>query len=182
LIPHDGAFRESALAKRRTIDQNYAHGAVTIGKQILSNDTRIPMRAENVREGMELGPIFYVIGADQIESFARALSNRNPLFTSDSPMDAQLAPPTMRLNDYALLIAHHFRGGSGGVHAKHRAEFHEPARAGQTIKATGRIARTWRRRGKFYFELEYEMRDAESGTLLTRQSITSVLLRDGKMQ
>ncbi len=182
MIPQDGAFRESALAKRRTIDQNYAHDAATIGKRILSNDTRIPMRAENVREGMELGPIFYVVGTDQIDGFTRALSNSNPLFTADSPVGAQLAPPTMRLNDYALLIAHHFRGGSGGVHAKHRAEFHEPAHAGQTIKAAGRIARIWRKRGKFYFELEYEMCDAESGTLLTRQSITSVLLRDGKMQ
>ena len=94
----------------------------------------------------------------------------------------QLAPPTMRLNDYALLIAEHFRGGSGGVHAKHKCELFEPMRVGQAIKATGRIARTYRKRGKFYFELEYEARDAVSDTLLTRQTITSVLLQKGEMQ
>ncbi|HLX37930.1 MAG TPA: MaoC family dehydratase N-terminal domain-containing protein [Candidatus Binataceae bacterium] len=139
-------------------------------------EKRVLMCPENVHEGMRLGPIFYVVTAEQIDRFARATSNDNPLFTRD-----RIALPTMRLQDYALLIAKHFYGGSGGVHAKHWNEFHAPMRAGRTIKSEGRITKTERKRGKFYFELEYESRDAETGELLMRQAITSVLLVEGKI-
>ena len=86
----------------------------------------------------------------------------------------------MRLQDYALLIAAHFYGGSGGVHAKHWTEFHAPMRANQSVKTTGHIIRVERKRGKFYFDLEYESRDAATDELLVRQAITSVLLVEGK--
>lgn len=148
----------------------------------MSTDNRILMCPENLREGMKLGPIFYVVSADQVNRFTRALRTNNPLFTDESPAGAQLAPPTMRLNDYALLIAEHFRGGSGGVHARHRCDLLEPLQVGQSIKASGRIARVYRQRGKFYFELEYEARDAQSDRLLMRQAITSVLLERGEMR
>ncbi|MFI5351975.1 MAG: MaoC family dehydratase N-terminal domain-containing protein [Candidatus Binatales bacterium] len=147
----------------------------------MSEDHRILMCAENLHEGMALGPIHYVVSGEQVNAFAAALKSGNPMFT-DAASGGQLAPPTMRLNDYALLIAEHFRGGSGGVHAKHKCELFEPMRVGQAIKATGRITRTYHKRGKFYFELEYEARDAVSDTLLTRQMITSVLLQKGEMQ
>lgn len=148
----------------------------------MSEDHRLLMCPENLHEGMELGPIHYVVTQKQISAFARALGSHNPLFAPDSPLGAQLAPPTMRLNDYALLIAAHFRGGSGGVHAKHRCELFEPMRVGQAVKATGKITRTYRKRGKFYFELEYQARDAASDRLLTRQTIISVLLQGGEMR
>lgn len=137
------------------------------------------MRAEKLREGMRLGPIHYVVGAEQVDAFANSLRSDNPLYRGESA----IAPPTMRLNDYALLIAEHFKGGRGGVHAKHRCEFLAPMRVGQPVTAEGRIARTWRKRGKFYFEFEYESRDAETGDVLVRQTITSVLLDDeGEMR
>ena len=134
------------------------------------------MRPENVHAGMRLGPVSYVVKAEQIDAFARGTSTTNPLYLSD-----RIAPPTMRLQDYALLIAKHFYGGSGGVHARHWNEFHAPMRAGQKVKTEGRITRTEHKRGKFYFELEYESRDAETGELLMRQAITSVLLVEGKI-
>ena len=139
-------------------------------------ETRLLMCPENVHEGMKLGPIFYIVKPEQIEAFARGTSSTNPLFTRD-----HVAPPTMRLADYALLIAKHFYGGSGGVHAKHWSEFYAPMRAHQTVKTEGRITRVARKRGKFYFELEYESRDATTDELLVRQAITSVLLVEGKI-
>jgi N-terminal half of MaoC dehydratase len=134
------------------------------------------MCPENVHQGMKLGPIFYVVTPEQIEKFARATASANPHFVHE-----QIAPPTMRLQDYALLIAEHFYGGSGGVHAKHWNEFYAPMRAGQTVKSEGRITKTEHKRGKFYFELEYESRDADTSELLMRQAITSVLLVEGKI-
>jgi hypothetical protein len=144
----------------------------------MSEDKRIPMKAENLHEGVRLGPLFYVVSAEQIKKFRAALKDSGASASDESTM-----PPTMRLNDYALLIASRFKGGKGGVHAKHWCEFHEPLRAGQSIRVEGTVTATFRKRGKFYFTLEYEQRDAESGALLMRQAITSVLLNEkGEMQ
>jgi hypothetical protein len=54
-------------------------------------------------------------------------------------------------------------------------------RANQPVKTEGRITWVERKRGKFYFELEYESRDAVTDELLMRQAITSVLLQEGKI-
>jgi acyl dehydratase len=141
-------------------------------------DVRVPMRAENVRVGQTLGPLFYIVDAAQIAKFRTALDDANALFDPAGASSAALAPPTMRLQDYALLLASHFKGGRGGVHAKHRFEFIEPMRTGQAIRVEGRITSAERRRGKFYFTLDFEQSDAESGRTLCRQAITSVLLDD----
>ena len=148
----------------------------------VSEDTRLLMCEENLKAGMRLGPIFYTVPAQQVDSFTHALDDHNPLFASSAPGGAPLAPPTMRLLDYALLIAAHFRGGSGGVHAKQRMELIEPMRVGQSVRVDGTVTETYRKRGKVYFVLEYEQRDAESSQLLVRQEITAVLLKGGGMQ
>ncbi len=148
----------------------------------MPDDERMLMCPENLREGMKLGPIWYIVMPEQIESFAHATGASNPIYTRNSPAGAQIAPLTMRLQDYALLVAKHFRGGSGGVHARHRSEFFAPMRAEQAVRSEGQIVKIWRKRGKFYFELEYESRDAVSEELLVRQAITAVLLHEGRME
>jgi hypothetical protein len=152
------------------------------GLRAMAPDERLLMCPENLHEGMTLGPIFYIVMPEQIDAFARATGSDNPLYTRASPACGQIAPPTMRLQDYALLIAAHFRGGSGGVHAKHRSEFHAPMRAEQAVRTEGFIKQTWRKHGRFYFELEYESRDAVTEELLVRHAITAVLLHEGRME
>jgi hypothetical protein len=146
-------------------------------------DTRLPMCPENLHEGMRLGPIHYVVSPEQAGAFASAVhaTNRDFIASADNP--EALVSPTMRLQDYALLIATRLKGGKGGVHAKHWCEFHQPMRVGQAVKTEGRITAAYRKRGKFYFTLEYESRDAVTDELLVRQAITSVLLNDkGEMR
>jgi hypothetical protein len=141
------------------------------------------MCSENLHEGMRLGPIHYVVGDERARAFSEAVKATNPAFIPSASNPDAVVSPTMRLQDYALLIATHLKGGRGGVHAKHWCEFHEPMRVGQTVKTEGRITATYRKRGKFYFTLEYESRDAVTDRLLVRQAITSVLLNDhGEMQ
>jgi len=143
-----------------------------MARQPAGKDQRVEMRAENLHQGMRLGPVFYVVESQQISAFSAALHTANPLYQGDLPV----APPTMRLNDYALLIAQHFKGGKGGVHARQRGELFEPLRAGQAVRVDGTVTATERKRGKFYFALEYETRDATDNRLLVRQAITSVLI------
>ena len=141
------------------------------------------MCPENLHEGMRLGPIHYVVTPEQARAFSDAVDATNPDFIVDERNPNAIVSPTMRLQDYALLIATHLKGGKGGVHAKHWCEFHEPMRVGQSVKVEGTITATYRKRGKFYFTLEYESRDAVTDQLLVRQAITSVLLNDkGEMQ
>ena len=141
------------------------------------------MCPENLYEGMHLGPINYVVTPERARAFSDAVKAANPEFIPTAQNPYAIVSPTMRLQDYALLIATHLKGGKGGVHAKHWCEFHEPMRVGQAVKVEGTITATYRKRGKFYFTLEYESRDAVSDQLLVRQAITSVLLNDkGEMQ
>jgi hypothetical protein len=149
----------------------------------MSEDQRLPMCPENLHEGMRLGPISYVITAERARAFADAVKASSPEFIVSANNRDAIVSPTMRLADYALLIAKHLKGGKGGVHAKHWCEFHEPMRVGQAVKVEGRITATYRKRGKFYFTLEYESRDEATNQLLVRQAITSVLLNDaGEMR
>jgi len=144
----------------------------------MNEDLRLPMCPENLHEGMRLGPIQYVVTAERARAFSDAVKATNPEFIVDERNPNAIVSPTMRLQDYALLIATHLKGGKGGVHAKHWCEFHEPMRVGQAVKVEGSISATYRKRGKFYFTLEYESRDAVTDQLLVRQAITSVLLND----
>jgi len=149
----------------------------------MSEDLRLPMCPENLHEGMRLGPIHYVVTPERARAFSNAVKATTLAFIPSAQNPEALVSPTMRLQDYALLIATHLKGGKGGVHAKHWCEFHEPMRVGQSVKTVGRITATYRKRGKFYFTLEYESRDAVTDQLLVRQAITSVLLNDkGEMQ
>jgi len=149
----------------------------------MSEDGRLLMCPENLHEGMRLGPIHYVVMPEQARALANAIGAQNREFIPDANIGEAIVSPTMRLQDYALLIANHLKGGKGGVHAKHWCEFHEPMRVGQAVKVEGTITATYRKRGKFYFTLEYESRDAVTDQLLVRQAITSVLLNDqGQMQ
>jgi hypothetical protein len=149
----------------------------------MDEDTRLLMCPENLREGMRLGPIHYVITSERTRTFADAVKVASPEFVVSEDNPDAIVSPTMRLPDYALLISTQFKGGKGGVHAKHWCEFHEPMRVGQAVRAEGTITATFRKRGKFYFTLEYEARDAATDQLLMRQAITSVLLNDkGEMQ
>jgi hypothetical protein len=132
---------------------------------------------------MRLGPIHYVVTPERARAFSMAVNATSPDFIVDEANPNAIVSPTMRLQDYALLIATRLKGGKGGVHAKHWCEFHEPMRVGQSVKVEGRISATYRKRGKFYFTLEYESRDAATDQLLVRQAITSILLNDkGEMQ
>ena len=141
------------------------------------------MCPENLHEGMRLGPIHYVVTAERARAFSDAVKAANPDFIPTAQNPNAIVSPTMRLQDYALLIATHLKGGKGGVHAKHWCEFHEPMRVGHAVKVEGTITATYRKRGKFYFTLEYESRDALTDQLLLRQAITSVLLNDqGEMR
>ncbi len=149
----------------------------------MSEDLRLKMCPENLHEGMRLGPIHYVVEPERARAFSDAINATNPAFIPSEQNPDAIVSPTMRLQDYALLIATHLKGGKGGVHAKHWCEFHEPMRVGQSVKTEGTITATYRKRGKFYFTLEYESRDAATDQLLVRQAITSVLLNDnGEMR
>ncbi len=149
----------------------------------MSEDSRLPMCPENLHEGMRLGPIHYVVTPERARAFSDAVKAANADFIPGAHNPAAMASPTMRLQDYALLIATRLKGGKGGVHAKHWCEFYEPMHVGQAVKTEGRITATYRKRGKFYFTLEYEARDAVTDQLLIRQAITSVLLNDkGEMR
>ena len=73
----------------------------------MSEDSRLPMCPENLHEGMRLGPIHYVVTPERARAFADAVKATNPDFIPGADNPAAVVSPTMRLADYALLIATH---------------------------------------------------------------------------
>src|SRR5258708_16010367 len=144
----------------------------------MSEDLRLPMCPENLHEGMRLGPINYVVTPERARAFSDAVKAANPDFIPTAQNPNAIVSPTMRLQDYALLIATRLKGRRGGVHAKHWCEFHEPMRVGQAVKTEGTITAAFRRRGKFYFTLQYESPDPLTAQLLPSQPLTSAPLND----
>jgi len=114
----------------------------------MSEDGRLLMCPENLHEGMRLGPIHYVVMPEQARAFANAVGASNPEFIPDAKTGEAIVSPTMRLQDYALLIATRLKGGRGGVHAKHWCEFHGPMRVGQAVRTEDTITAAFRKRSK----------------------------------
>src|SRR5208282_1798324 len=81
------------------------------GDATMSEDTRLPMCAENLHAGMRLGPIHYVVTPEQARAFSQVVGAASPEFTVDARNPDAIVSPTMRLQDYALLIATHLKGG-----------------------------------------------------------------------
>jgi len=113
--------------------------------------------------------------------FRRRQGDESEFIVDESNPNA-IVSPTMRLQDYALLIATQLKGGkAASTQALVRVSRADAGRTG--VKVEGRISATYRKRDKFYFTLEYESRDAATDQLLVRQAITSVLLNDkGEMR
>src|SRR5215472_12072365 len=67
----------------------------------MSEDSRLPMRPENLHRGMRLGPIHYVITAEQARAVADTVKAASPEFIPGEDNSKAIVSPTMRLPDYA---------------------------------------------------------------------------------
>jgi acyl dehydratase len=129
---------------------------------------------EAVQVGEEFMSDDFLIKPEDIETFAYAVDDHNPWYSEDSPFGGPVAHPTL-LGNQALLMRHSKYVVPAGLHAKMQFEFLEPLRVGMRVRSYGRVLDKYERRGRHYMVTQFETRDEDSGTVLTRGQFTQMI-------
>ena len=106
-----------------------------------------------VKQGVQLGPV--TVTAQDIQSFAEAMGDLNPLYTDVETARAAgypdvIAPPMfcMRMRGGKLLPEVPLPSGFMSLHAGQEIEFHDEILAGQTYTITARVADVYEKTGR----------------------------------
>ena len=131
-----------------------SYEVVTVGEEFMSDD--------------------FLVKPEDVETFAYAVDDHNPWFFEDSPLGGPIVHPTL-LGNQALLMRHGKYVVPAGLHAKMQFEFLEPIRVGMRVRTRGKVIDKYERRGRHYMVTEFETRDEETGTALTRGQFTQMI-------
>ena len=128
------------------------------------------------KQGVQLGPV--TVTAEDIQSFAEAMGDLNPLYTDVEAARAAgypdvIAPPMfcMRMRGGRLLPEVPLPSGFMSLHAGQEIEFHDEIIAGQTYTITSRVANVYEKTGRSgpmeIIVRESMITDAEGRTIVT---------------
>ena len=131
-----------------------SYEVVTVGEEFMSDD--------------------FLVKPEDVETFAYAVDDHNPWYFEDSPFGGPVVHPTL-LGNQALLMRHGKYIVPAGLHAKMQFEFLEPIRVGMRVRTRGKVIDKYERRGRHYMVTEFETRDEETGTALTRGQFTQMI-------
>ena len=129
---------------------------------------------EAVQVGEEFMSDDFLIKPEDVDTFAYAVDDHNPWYFEDSPFGGPVVHPTL-LGNQALLMRHSKYIVPAGLHAKMQFEFLEPLRVGMRVRSYGRVLDKYERRGRHYMVTQFETRDEDSGTVLTRGQFTQMI-------
>lgn len=139
-------------------------------------DDKPVLRYEAVEAGQRLGPIQYRVDPELVRGQLQAVGQPMPAFLTDPATDALLIDPSIYVRSYSRLLRADFMM-EGVIHARAELALKRPARAGQLLTVTGRVAEKYYRRGRPYVVIESETFD-ENGEEISRERNT-LLLRFG---
>ena len=128
------------------------------------------------KQGVQLGPV--TVTAKDIQSFAEAMGDLNPLYTDVETARAAgypdvIAPPMfcMRMRGGKLLPEVPLPSGLMSLHAGQEIEFHDEIIAGQTYTITARVADVYEKTGRSgpmeIIVRESTITDTEGRTIVT---------------
>lgn len=132
-----------------------AYEDVSVGEQFVSSDT--------------------VVKPEDIETFAYAVDDRHPWYCQESPFGGRIAHPTL-LGNQALMMRHNKYIIPAGLHAKMAYEFVEPVKLGMRVRSYGKVIDKYEKRGRHYMVTQFETRDEDTGTVLTRGQFTQMIM------
>jgi hypothetical protein len=124
------------------------------------------------RIGLDSPPTECVVEAGHLKRFAEAIGDPNPRWLIEAPPTFLVALAPVSLH---LVEAEEY--GKGWLNGGNRFEYHEPVRAGDRIRATGRVAEVYEKSGSsgnllfIIFETDYVN---QRGTLVARLRGTAI--------
>lgn len=129
---------------------------------------------ETVQVGEEFMSDDFLIKPEDVETFAFAVDDHHPWYLKDSPFGGPVTHPTL-LGNQALLMRHSKYIVPAGLHAKMQFEFLEPMRVGMRVRSHGRVLDKYEKRGRHYMVTQFETRDEDTETVLTRGQFTQMI-------
>jgi acyl dehydratase len=107
----------------------------------------------------------HLVIPEDVETYAYAVDDHDPLFFGPGPFGGPVAHPTLLANQ-ALFLRHSRYVVPAGLHARMAFEFLGPVRLGTRARTTGRVVDKYVRRGKPYMVTEYRTADEEGQPLV----------------
>jgi len=125
--------------------------------------------------GDVLGPVEFVLSPFVVREYCHAVELHQEYFQGSHD---QIVPPTLVHLQKLRLYQHACPAGTGPtarVHVEYDATYHEAIRAGEKLRAVGKITDRYSKRERDYVHLEIELRAAADGRLLIAYRDTVIL-------
>ena len=115
---------------------------------------------DDLRVGLRVGPLTYVITPDLVKSFCAALPVDSAPYLARGEM-----PATLLTTDYIPLLHGKLELG-WGLMARHSLKSLRPIRIGDTVTVTGEVTDKYERKGRHYWTLCYEVKNSAGESCL----------------
>ncbi len=129
-------------------------------------------------EAVALGEEFisddFLIKPEDVETFAYAVDDHDPLYFEDGPLGGPIAHPVL-LGNQAVMLRHSRYIVPAGLHAKMDFEFVAPLRIGMRVRSYGKVVDKYEKRERHYVVTAFETKDEESGAVLVRGQFTQMV-------
>jgi hypothetical protein len=109
---------------------------------------------DDLRVGLRVGPLTYLITPDLVKSFCAAL----PVDPAPYLVRGEM-PATLLTTDYIPLLHGKLELG-WGLMARHSLKSLRPIRIGDTVSVTGEVTDKYERKGRHYWTLRYEVKNS----------------------
>jgi hypothetical protein len=114
----------------------------------------------DLKVGLKVGPLTYLITPDMVEEFCAALP-----VDATPYLAAGMMPATLLATDYIPLLHGKLELG-WGLMARHALKTLRPIRIGDTVTVTGEVIDKYERKGRHYWTLRYLVRNSAGESCL----------------
>ncbi|HWX48457.1 MAG TPA: hypothetical protein VNZ61_10415 [Roseomonas sp.] len=137
----------------------------------------------DLETGDVLGPVEFTLSPFVVREYCHGNEMHQPFFQD---VDRPMVPPTMVHLQKLRLYSHSCPAGTGPnarVHVEFDATCHDVVRAGEKLRATGRVAQRYVKRGRTYVQIEIDLRAVEDDRpLITYRDTVIVAYAPGKVE
>jgi len=107
--------------------------------------------------GLRVGPLVHTISGEMVRDFCAAMPADGAVYEKQGVM-----PPTLLATDYIPLLRGHLELG-WGLMSRHTIKSMRAVAIGDTVTVTGEIIDKFERKGRHYWTLRYDVRNASGG-------------------
>ena len=114
---------------------------------------------EDLEVGLEVGPLRYIVTPEMVADFCAALPVDAQPYGAGGICADPIMPPTMLTTDYLPLLRGYLELG-WGLMSRHSLKSLRFVRVGDRVTVTGKITDKFVRKGRHYWTLQYDVKNA----------------------